>query len=174
MFLRDKNDSSLINLPAKLILILAGIVVGFLFCRIFITPYKVADSSMEPHLEKGSRVLILKVGKIRPGDIVLAENPLDRDTVIMKRVVATDGNVVELRNKILYIDNQRASFDWMIKPTDPRVFPLHFSSRDTMTPVKLSRDQYFLMGDNSDRSNDSRELGPFPKKDIIGKIIYIF
>jgi hypothetical protein len=47
-----------------------------------------------------------------------------------------------------------------------------FSFRDNMPPVKLNRNEYFIMGDNFDNSFDSRVFGPISGKLIEGKIIY--
>ena len=86
--------------------------------------------------------------------------------------MAVEGDVVELRNGVLYINNERAQFKWKTISSDNRVFPMSFSGRDNMTAVKIERHFFFLLGDNRDYSFDSREFGPVPDESIAGRVIY--
>ena len=174
MSYRDINNSSAINMPGRILIALAGIIAGFLLCRIFIIPFHVQDSTMEPSIKKGARVLVFRFATPSPGDIVLAENPSDDGRVILSRVIAGENSTVEIRNRILYINNRKDGNNINTRSTDSRNLPLHFTNRDTMTPVRLEKDQYFLMGDNRDRSYDSRQLGPFSPDMIKGRVFYTF
>lgn len=174
MYYQSTEQNSAINLPGKLLIALAGIIAGFLICRIFIQPFTVETSSMEPNFKKGQRVLISRFGTLKTGTVVLAENPADDGTVTLKRIVASENDTVEIRNKIIYINNRKVSFPWKTKHSDSRIFPLTLSNRDEMRPVRLGKDQYFLMGDNIDRSFDSRALGVFTSDMIKGHVIYSF
>ena len=170
---KNDTDESLINLPAKVILAFAGLILGFLICRIFVMPFTVNDSSMEPILSKDQRTLVFRFSSIQENDIVLAKHPLDDGKVMIKRVVAVTGDTVEIRNKVLYVNGQKANSQGNTSE-DSRNFPLGFTDRDMMIPIKLEKEQFFLMGDNRDRSYDSRELGPFTKSMIKGKVFHIF
>lgn len=171
---KKKNTrESIINLPAKIILASAGLIVGLLLCRLFISPFTVGDSSMEPTLLKGQKTLVARFAGFQSGDIVLARHPLDNGKVMIKRIIATEGDTVEIRNKVLYINEVKAELQGETSGDD-RNFPMNFTNRDTMIPIRLEKGELFLMGDNRNRSYDSRELGPFTENMIKGKVFHIF
>jgi len=169
-----RNENKSINLLAKIIIACAGFIIGFAVCRIFIIPFSMDDSSMSGSVPKGSRMLLSRFGEPKTGDIVLARHPNDDGKFLLKRVVAASGGMVEIRNKVLYVNNRKSNLNIYGKFLDDRDLPLKFTDRDTMTAVKLEKDEYFLMGDNRDRSYDSRDLGVFTKSMIKGKVLYMF
>jgi signal peptidase I len=156
----------------KAIIVFAGLILGFLTARFFFLPFTVCDDSMLPNFKKGESVYILKHISPKIGDIVLLQNPVQPDMVMLKRVVGLDGNFIEIRNKIIYKNNDKMKFTWKINSTDNRIFPMNFSSRDNLPAVKIERKMFFVIGDNLDYSFDSRSFGPISEKLIIGKVIY--
>jgi signal peptidase I len=107
-----------------------------------------------------------------PGDIVLMDSPVEPDRVLVKRVISGEGDTVEVRNKVLYINNKKFDMPWKNRSIDKRIFPMNFTYRDNMPVIKLSRNQYFVLSDNLDHGYDSRNLGPISADSIIGKMIY--
>ncbi|MCZ6632978.1 MAG: signal peptidase I [bacterium] len=101
------------------------------------------------------------LSKPKSGDIVIFQYPLDPDRDFIKRVVATAGDTVEIRDKILYVNSQRAIDPPRSKYLDPRILSPHTSSghRDHFGPEKVPEGHYFVMGDNRDNSEDSRYWG---------------
>jgi len=170
----EEKPVSAINLIGKIVIAIAGLFAGFLLSRLFITPYTVNDISMKPNLSRGDRILVVKHITPAYGDIVLADSPIEEDRVILKRVIAGGGDMVEIRNRIIYINNKKSRFQWKTLSNDKRIFPMSFTNRDNMPLVKLQRDEYFLIGDNSDKSLDSRTYGVIKEDLIIGKMIYKF
>ena len=170
--IKHENESA--GFLPKIIIACAGLVIGFTLCRIFIIPFSMDDSSMNGIIPKGSRMLLLRFGEIKTGDIVLAHHPNDSGKFLLKRVAAYSGHIVEIRNKILYVDNEKSDLNAYGEFSDERNLPLRFTDRDTMTSVRLEKDEYFLIGDNRDRSYDSRDLGVFTKNMIKGKVLYMF
>ena len=168
-----KHENESVNFLAKAIIICAGLIMGFAVCRIFIIPFSMNDSSMEDSVSKGSKMILFRFGEIKAGDIVLARHPNDDGKFLLKRIVASSGDMVEIRNKVLYVNSQKSDLNRFGKFADDRNLPLKFADRDTMVAVKLEKDEYFLMGDNRDRSYDSRDLGIFTKSMIKGKVLYI-
>jgi len=170
----DNIDTSIINTPAKVLIALAGILAGFLLSRIFIVPVTVHDTAMEPSLKKGSHVIVLKHITPMTGDVILAESPGEKGRYFLKRVIALEGNTVEIRQKIIYVDNKKTVFPWKTISRDARIFPMNFTSRDNMVAVKLKRGEYFLLNDNLDIPSDSRELGLFTGDAISGKVVFSY
>ncbi len=101
--------------------------------------------------------------KPRPGDIVIFKSPRTGQTLI-KRCVAVEGQIVEMREKKLYIDG-RLVYEPYVKHTRPYVDPY----LDNYGPVRIPKDHIFCLGDNRDQSSDSRVFGPVPLKLVIAK-----
>ncbi len=172
--MKQGNEKSPFMFPAliRTVLTLAGALLGFFVMRAFITHYTVADDSMLPNYRKGNLVFIIKHITPAAGDAVLIKSPVEPDRAFLKRVVGTEGDFIELRNKVLYRNNQKYSFKWRTKSVDNRVFPMSFTQRDNMPAVKIERRAVFVMGDNLDYSFDSRSFGPVDGSRIIGRVIF--
>ena len=95
---------------------------------------------------------ILKTGDPAHGDVIVFEYPEKPELDYIKRIVGLPGDVVELKNNVLYRNGQKV--DEPYKKLDPQ--PGALSSRATFGPVKVPEGQYFMLGDNRDHSLDSR------------------
>jgi len=157
-----------------MILITAGLMGGLLLSRLFFLPYTVNGNSMLPNFKPGNKIILMKHTDHDCGDIVLIENPVDRNKVLLKRIIAIPGNTVEINNRIFYKNGIKIKFNWQTLEKDKRNLPMNFCSRDNMPAVKLKKNEYFLLGDNLDSGFDSRSFGPVNKSQIIGKMIYLF
>ncbi len=156
----------------KILSAAGGIIAGFLVCRLFFMPFRVADSSMEPNLKAGDRVIILKHVTPKRGDIVLLESPAEPGRVLIKRIAAAEGDTVEIRNKAFLVNNSRFNFPWKTRSADSRVFPMNVTFRDNMPAVKMARNSYFVLSDTLDGGFDSRALGAIPGDAVIGRVVY--
>ena len=157
----------------KIIISFSGLLAGFLISRLFITPFTLNNNSMLPYLKKGDYTLILKYISPEKNDIFLIQSPVEPDKVILKRIIALNGDTIEIKNKIIFINNIKFKME-NIKSTDTRIFPEEFTYRDNMPLIKLNEGEYFILGDNIDFSNDSRTFGVINENLIIGKMIYKF
>ena len=123
-----------------------------------------------------NRVLI-PTGKPQRGDIVVFIFPRDTTKDYIKRVIGLPGDKVQIINKKVYINGQpyetpQAHYeDNFIIPT-PRN-PIE-SARDNFGPVEVPPNSYFVMGDNRDRSYDSRFWGFVPMDNFKGKAMVIY
>jgi|SRR4029453_12331982 signal peptidase I len=114
---------------------------------------------------------LMKIGELKRGDVVVFVSPIDPSTDLIKRVVAIPGDTVEIRNKVLYVngdkvDDPHASF------TDSTIMPN--GNRDNMKPKKVPEGKFFVMGDNRDRSYDSRFWEFANISDIKGKATFVY
>lgn len=137
------------------------IIVVVVLIRTFIaTPAIVDGASMDNTLKDGNVVIINKIN-YRFSDpkrfqIVVVKNNSDHDKII-KRVIGLPGETVEYKDNKLYINDELIDENYT-----------HGETEDFK--VELSSNEYFVMGDNRMVSKDSRILGGFNKKDIIGKV----
>ncbi|MBM3285815.1 MAG: signal peptidase I [Candidatus Eisenbacteria bacterium] len=89
--------------------------------------------------------------KPRPGDVIVFQNPQNPKEDYIKRCVAVEGQTIEYRDKVLYVDGVRKD-EGYVKHVDRRIDP----RRDTYGPVRVPKGSLFMMGDNRDNSQDSR------------------
>ena len=173
--------------------ILAVLVMFFLIRATVVEAIKIPSSSMENSLLVGDFVITEKLtyggkipllgldvpgfGEVRRGDVVVFLYPKDRVTRYIKRCVAVGGDTVEIVNKQLFVNGERASDAPGAKYIDTtrsgrqRVIPPGSNgvSRDSFGPYVVPPGTYFMMGDNRDNSADSRYWGPVAEDLIIGR-----
>lgn len=160
-------------------LLVAGILA--LIIRSFVVQaFKIPSGSMEDTLLIGDHLLVnkflygvqvpfadgrfLSIRHPRQGDIIVFEFPEDRGKSyfqrrdFIKRVVGTPGDVVEVREKRVFVNGQPYALDGEVHK-ESALLPANLSPRDFMPPVTVPAGSYFVMGDNRDRSYDSRFWG---------------
>lgn len=136
------------------------VLIVVLIRTFLITPAAVSGSSMESTLNNHDLVIINKlVYRIKPierFDIVVVNNDKDNDRII-KRVIGLPNETVEYKDNKLYINGKLIETKLSFEYTDD-------------FKVETKEDEYFVLGDNRDVSKDSRMLGSFNKKDIVGRV----
>ncbi len=159
-----------------------------LFIRAFVVQaFKIPSGSMKPTLLIGDHLLVSKfIYGIRlpfikhkvlvfkqpqRGDIVVFVFPRDKEKDFIKRVIATPGETVEIRRKRIYINGKRWDDPYGVYK-DPEVDTL--VPRDNFGPVVVPRGCIFVMGDNRDRSYDSRFWGFVPIDAVKGKALILY
>lgn len=170
-------------------------VIAALFLReTVITSYTVPTSSMEDTILVGdflianrfiygSRIPIIGLRlpafkQPQPGDIIVCKFIGDKITSI-KRCIAIEGQTVEIRDKIVFVDGKKFPDSVLGKHIDSHIMPKDYKeegvlppgsgNRDNYGPVTVPKDHVFAMGDNRDISKDSRYLGFIPKDRILGE-----
>jgi signal peptidase I len=150
----------------------AGLLIGLILARLSFFIMKVETDSMNPNLKTGDRIIVSRLASAGKGDIVAVESPNDEGRIILSRIIASEFETVEIRNRIVYINDTAANFSWNTLKEDNGIHPMKFTYRDNMPPVKLAKDEYFLLGDNFNSGYDSRTIGAVPERLIEGRIIY--
>jgi signal peptidase I len=138
-------------------------------------------------------VVLARLGEPQRGDIVTFRSPRD-GTLLIKRVVALPGDIVEMRNERLYINGKGADYKVVEQSLDsvggtatrafqlaetwdgnrarPRhhiqIMPDVLAAR-TFGPVTVAPGEYLMLGDNRDNSADSRVIGLVPRKLLVGR-----
>jgi signal peptidase I len=171
---KDSRYERSIMILISIAFALAGIFAGFLLSRVFVIPYVVRGDSMNPGFHDGQRIICLRFGTPRFGDVILMDDPVNDDAVFAKRVIGVAGDSIEIKNNVIYRNSQKLALPWKTSRRDSRNFPMGFTSRDNMPMVKLVRDEYFVLNDNCDDSYDSRAFGKIGNDDVRGRMIYSF
>ena len=103
-----KKNSPLRLVIEILLIVIVAIGLATLFTRFVMQPYEIPSGSMEQTIEVGDRVFSEKVsymfGDPVQGDIITFEDPADSERVLIKRVIATGGQTVDLRDGVVYVD----------------------------------------------------------------------
>jgi signal peptidase I len=173
-------------------LLIAVIFVNF--ARIFaFQAFKIPTGSMEDNLKVGDHIIVnkfiygpgtalggmLPLRDIKRGDIIVFRYPLNPETDYVKRVIGMPGDTVEVHDKVVAINGKPMDEPYVIH-VDPRIIPSRPSLpeyggvRDQFGPYVVPDGQYFAMGDNRDRSSDSRYWGTVPRSMIKGRAFMVY
>jgi signal peptidase I len=168
-------------------------VILALFVRTWaVQAFKIPTGSMENNLLIGDHLLVnkfvfgpalgrseravLPMRDIRRGDIVVFKYPDEPERDFIKRVIGLPGDTIELRNKKVYVNGQPLDEPYVhfLEPAHHAQEVTSFDVRERYGPVQVPPDQYFVMGDNRDNSQDSRYWGFLPRGYIKGKALMIY
>jgi signal peptidase I len=169
--------------------ILVAILLALLIRTFFVQAFKIPSGSMKQTLQIGDHILvnkflygiripllrkvIIQVKKPTRGDIIVFKFPVDPDKDFIKRVIGVAGDMVESREKKIYVNNQLINEDYSIR-TDSHIIPGGLQKRDNFGPLKVPENSLFVMGDNRDQSFDSRFWGFVDLKVVSGKAFMIY
>ncbi len=180
----------------------------FLIILVIVTSFRsaVADwndvptGSMKPTILEGDRIFVNKLaydlkipfttthiaewGNPKRGDIVVFFSP-DDEKRLVKRVIGVPGDIVEMKNNRLYINDQEISYESAEIPQfenftireeflgEKKHFMMLTPGKRgirSFGPIEIPEDQYFMMGDNRDNSFDSRWFGLVERDRIVGQV----
>jgi signal peptidase I len=147
-----------------------------LVIRTFImAPFKIPSGSMRPTLIEGDRILVNKfLYRFRlpqRGEIIVFRYPDDPKRPFIKRLVAMGGDTVELRDGTILVNGRPASGSALFDSN--RYYNQGPFGREAKV-FTVPPDSFYVLGDNSLSSHDSRFWGFVPRKYLIGKAMCIF
>jgi len=137
-----------------------------------IQAYKFPSGSMEPTLLIGDHILVDRSKSARSpkrGDLIVFEYPEDPAKDFIKRVVAVGGDRVEIKDKVLYVNGNEVK-ESCVSHKEANMIPASQNPRDNYGPQVIPKDSYFVLGDNRDRSYDSRFWGAVSKDKVKGTV----
>jgi len=139
-------------------------------------PYKIPTGSMEPTFMVGDRIFVDKVSyrfkAPQRGDIIVFKYPLDKKKDFVKRLAGLPNEEIEIREGSLRVNGEEIaeapfSDHYYYNVTDGK-----FGQEGQS--FKIPEGQYFVLGDNSAHSSDSRSWGFVPHKNLVGKAFLIW
>jgi signal peptidase I len=158
--------------------VLISLAAAIFLRLLVVSAYRVDSASMEDTLLEGDYIFVNKLAykfsDPEIGDIIIFKSPLNPTKDYIKRVVALPGQTVEIFDKVVYIDNQLAEIFPLAKNIDSKILAAQLSSRDNFGPTQVPPDQYFVLGDNRDISQDSRFWGFVPADNVRGKALFVY
>ncbi|MDO8885864.1 signal peptidase I [Candidatus Oleimmundimicrobium sp.] len=147
-------------------IIVAALIFSFIIRFFVVEALTIQQHSMDSTLHDGDRVLVSKfvyrLSDIENGDIIILKSPMNK-TDFVKRVVATEGQTIEIKEGVLVING---------KPVEEPYIKNHDLSG--LESIEIPQDYVFVAGDNRPNSYDSRIFGPILEDDVVGKAFFIY
>ena len=162
------------------------VMLVFLTLQVTVRTYQVEGHSMAPTMESTDYVLVNKIvytkfqknvlNNFLPfvdmesqevmfpfhspqrGEIVIFKYPQDETREFVKRVVGIPGDLVEIKKGHVYVNSEKITEEYV-----------SYRDKDSTRKFKVGSYSYFVLGDNRISSNDSRDWGVVPAKNIVGK-----
>jgi len=153
--------------------IAVALVLTLIIRTYVIQAFKIPSGSMRPTLIEGDKLFVNKyLYRFEPpkrGDIIVFRYPKDLKKDFIKRLVAFEGETVEIRDGKIYVDGKKLD--------SPETFgKFYYYNHDPYgnpdEKIKVPQGAFFVLGDNSANSQDSRFWGFVPKKNMVGKAIF--
>lgn len=164
-------------------IIVTAVVLALIVRTFIVQSYHIPSESMEDTLLKGDFLFANKFiygAKVpffdwkfpslrdpKQGDVVIFKFPKDEKTDYIKRCIAVEGQVVEIKGRDVFVDGEKLEEDYT-------KYIHKGKARRDFGPFKVPEGHIFVMGDNRDNSYDSRFWGPVDKRLLRGKALFLY
>ena len=142
--------------------VLPAIVIAVLINLFLAQATRVYGHSMEPSLHTDQRLVVEKLSyrlhTPQRADIVVLHIPDHSKELLIKRVIALQGETIQIKDGGVHIDGERLNEPY-----------LNVETRGSYGPLTIPPDHVFVMGDNRGASNDSRSFGPIRIQQVVGR-----
>lgn len=177
--------------PGSKVLIALSITIGALVCTIIglrlcglLYPLFVPTGAMTPAVSSGDRVIMEGVSFLsrqpRRGDIVVFKTDgiasLQPSSIYIKRVAGEPGEHIRIsegklfvNDRLVSLSNEMGQIEYNLPPNSPNSGALQ-----PQTELKVPEGSYFVLGDNSTNSLDSRFFGSVPRGNIMGRVLFCY
>ena len=153
--------------------IIVALLLTLIIRTFVVQAFKIPSGSMRPTLLEGDKLFVNKfIYRFDPpqrGDILVFKYPVDKKKDFIKRLVGLPGETVEIRDGKILVEGRVLD--------DPASFgKFYYYNHDPYggpnEKVQIPENAYYVMGDNSANSQDSRFWGFVPKKNLLGKAVF--
>ena len=155
--------------------LLIAAIVALVVRTFVVTPFKIPTGSMEPTLQPGDKIFVNRfIYRFRApqrGDVIVFRYPENPRRDFIKRLVALEGETLEIEDGKFKINGKVVDTPEIFQKIEYRNRgDFGAEGRETTVPAG----HYFVLGDNSDSSRDSRYWGFVPHKFVLGKAFIIW
>jgi signal peptidase I len=166
--------------------LIVALILAFIIRSFVVQAFKIPSGSMLQTLQIGDHLLVTKFAygvKIpftnsmiieregpERGDVIVFDFPEDPSKDFIKRVIGVPGDVVEIREKKLFLNGVEQQETYIQHVDTSTSVP----RRDNFGPVMVPENKYFVLGDNRDESYDSRFWGFVERNTIAGKALILY
>jgi signal peptidase I len=158
------------HLAREIIETIALTLLIFAVIRFAVQNYLVDGISMQPGLNSNEYVLVNKLAFLfhgpERGDVIVFHWPLDTNKDLIKRVIGLPGDVISTDSTSVWVNGK------LLK--EPYLPPIYGPANPAARVWKVGSNQYFVMGDNRQYSDDSRSWGMVPRNFIVGKAVMVY
>lgn len=167
--------------------IIIAVILALFIRTFFIQAFKIPSGSMRPSLQEGDKIMVNKllygpklpftnirlpgIREPKRGDIIVFVYPEDRKKDFIKRLVALGRETVEISNGNILINGKPIN-----GPSE--MLRIYYYNRGRFgeegKAIRVPEDCYYVLGDNSDSSRDSRYWGFVPKSNVIGRAMFVW
>lgn len=151
--------------------------------RLAARAYRIPSGGMLPTVQIGDHVIanLALYPRTSPsrGDVVVFRYPGNRDETYIKRIIGLPGETVAIHHQRVSVNGREIDDPWGFCPdgravSDPGADCGPAIKLDEMPPRPLGVDEYFVLGDNRQHSQDSRAWGALPRADLLGKVLGVY
>ncbi|MFA5276545.1 MAG: signal peptidase I [Candidatus Omnitrophota bacterium] len=167
-----------------------SIIIAFLLAMVIraflVQAFKIPSGSMRPTLLEGDLILVNKfiygakipftnkrlpaLQDLKRGDVIVFIYPEDQKKDFIKRLVGLPGEEIEIKKYTIYVNDKP-----LLDPVFNRRY--YYNGGDFAVEgkkISVPKDHYFVLGDNSASSKDSRYWGFVPKDNVLGRAFLIY
>jgi signal peptidase I len=167
--------------------ILIAVILALFIREFIVQAFKIPSGSMIPTFQIGDRIFVNKfiygakipftnirlpaVREPERGDIIVFRSPETPKKDFVKRLIAVGGETVEIKDGYILVNGEPVSGPASVRSV--YYYNVEPYAKEGKA-IKVPKDSYFALGDNSANSRDSRYWGFVPKDNMIGKAIFIY
>lgn len=138
-----------------------AVIINLFILEVFV----ISGNSMERTVQDGDFVLSEKISYLfsepKIGDVIIVNVDIAKEKKIIKRVVGVEGDTIEIKNGILYRNNEEVLEEYIAE-----------KMVGNFKKITIAPNHVYVLGDNRNYSKDSRILGTFTYERIEGKVIF--
>lgn len=158
-----------IDLVQTLVVVGAIVILTYVFAA---QPHKVSGHSMVPTFQDADYIITDKVTqrlrKYEHQEVIVFHNPNNEKQDFIKRVIGVPGDKIKVENEQVYLNG---------KVLDEPYLPVGLTTPNDKFftngyEVTVKEGEYVVFGDNRHNSQDSRNWGPLPEREIVGKVFF--
>jgi signal peptidase I len=171
-----KHPSILRTLIEFALALAIALALTWLINTFLVQPFEVPTGSMETTIMTGDKLLADKVSlnwePVQNGNIIVFADKIMPGRILVKRVIATGGQVVDIKNGMVYVDGSPL-YEPYVNGVETQPLEQHYNNMPISYPYTVPEGHLWVMGDNRDNSADSRYFGTIDGSTVYGRALMV-